>query len=1171
MAEDTEVLSFTLDIDGKRAQAQVAAVQKKYKREFDRIAKATKGVNVLTEKLLKVSHKLGTDYAKGLKLSYKQVDQLNLRLRTLNQQINENKAASISASGATLKGIKREIKEHEKELELLQEIGKLQKTANIGKAFEEATEEMGENLRREVEDAFKSIVKYKWSDAGVEVGEGITDALSGIGSRDMAGAAKGFLKGISGGFKGLGAAATRYAAKKQADPGASGFGKAMGKAMGKMGPMLETLSKLGPILGAVSGVMMAVVKLFLDAEAGAKQFNKDLLSSTSTSEYLASNLGNASAAAADLEETIREVRDAAFSLDNLDWGINNKDHLAVLNTLNAEGVSLKHMKDEAERAGKSMGNFSATMTHVAVAYSRNFGVSLNEISSLQAEMMTELGGSLASTTKDFAAMQMGAAEAGIASNKFFNIIKGVSSDLSLYNMRMEDAVHMLTLLGKVMSPRNAQKFLQTTMQGFKTMGRAEKLRMTLLAGQGATKDIVERDLNRKTKSLAEKIKDAMGGKGNVEDIANAIKAGGQGAKDIISKLPKEMQGEISEAASQIKIDSKRSKRGLFGLSTATGNLGAGGVFEMYKKSIGRFGGKKLEDAAGSLGGEMMAENLGISQEQLDQAIKFEQAIDDQKEALIAQGWDKKKVDSMETDEVLDTMSKEDKDTLLNAGKQIDYAKKQADLTSSLLDKLDTIMDYILNYIYDTLADIYSLLGQAPIFKSFVDPKKMEAINLRNIMKYNKKSSDPTVQAAYKKSGGDMKKMSAELVSGFKKQFEERGDTIERLEKQAGQTSDPKEKKKLLDQAAVLKKQQASEQGDIEHSARLDDRSKLDALGSLKGYSKDMDKVIAEARDFYAENGDEMGLPDIEVIAKNAGVKLDAEDKAAYLGALLEQGPTTYMNGEHVGEGGLEDDEQVQYLINSLDQLHKKAAKESGAPPEVAGESKMSTVAMPVGGAPAVGGGAANKVPVTIPTATGTGGTPATNKVPVAGGPPVPASSKDAPPTGKQAEASNDTLTDIHKEAVAAKKFDKGSGANSLKGKIEDATLESVRTALFEYYLYSGFDRKDVAAAMASGKSIKDITEQTMDLAKKQGSTFNPQTAGVQLVEPNAAGGTVMRPAPGEAFASVAPGETIVPKGGKGGAAVIQNFNGPPSAEFESYIKNGTIKLIAEYERRKKFQ
>ena len=167
--------------------------------------------------------------------------------------------------------------------------------------------------------------------------------------------------------------------------------KALGGAMGKLGPMLQMIGKLGPIISTLSTVLLSVVKVFIDAQAQAKAFNKEVLASASSAEFLAGAAEDADFGFAGLATTMDQIRDAAYAWENLDWGISAEEHKQVLTVLTQEGVALGHMAKEAETAGESVGKFTAELAHVSVAYSRAFGVPLQEINQLQAEMMTSLG------------------------------------------------------------------------------------------------------------------------------------------------------------------------------------------------------------------------------------------------------------------------------------------------------------------------------------------------------------------------------------------------------------------------------------------------------------------------------------------------------------------------------------------------------------------------------------------------------------------------------------------------------------------------------------------------------------------------------------------------------------------------------------------------------------
>jgi len=553
--------------------------------------------------------------------------------------------------------------------------------------------------------------------------------------------------------------------------------KGAGAAGAKLNDLFASLEKMGPILAMAGTAIVGLVKLFLDLDAKAKAFNKDILASAGSADVLARSGDDAEVAFSNMSDTLREMRDASYDLSNITWGISSDEHKAILNVLNQEGVSISRIKEEADLAGKSVKEFQLDLAHVSVAYSRAFGVPLQEINQLQAEMMTEMSANLQGTTVAFQQMERAADESGIKANKFFSMIRGVSADLSLWGTRMEDAVKLLGRLGKVMNPREAQKFMNVAVQGLKNMGRTERLRATLLAGGGATKGIVDRDYKRKADSLAEQLN--MSGD---ELIKKMNEKGPKGLEDAVSQLPKEAQGAMRSALQDMNLQNKRRNKGTFGMSTAARNVGPGGALEIMQKAILRLTGKgKLSDAAGDIGGEMMAENLGISEEQLDQMIKFESTIDAQRDdlkKLLESGTEqekedarkalkkaglyaktdeelKKKIDGAGYDQIMDTLDADTKKTLEGAAKTEDWAKKQADLQTSMLDKLGMLVDFIMNKLYDVMIDIWDAVTSLTVFggdKKGLDLKKA-VLEVR----------DPEQSRLLKEVGGDIYKFRGEMM------------------------------------------------------------------------------------------------------------------------------------------------------------------------------------------------------------------------------------------------------------------------------------------------------------------------------------------------------------------------------------------------------------------------
>lgn len=524
-----------------------------------------------------------------------------------------------------------------------------------------------------------------------------------------------------------------------------GAGKALGGMAKSLGPLLNVVAKLGPLLGGAASIIMKIVTLFMDVESKAKELNKQILQVSGSSGFFYKNIGDGDAALEDMGKTLGKIRSDATSLDNIGWGINKDDHMAMLSTLAAEGVRIEGLQkqfdavsasaDEATAHAKSFGG----VVQVAVAYSRQFGVSLTELTQFQGEMMTDLGSNLTDVQLQFHQMGKAANDSGIASNKFFAIIRGVSSDLNLYNSRLEDSVKILGLLGKAMSPRNAGKFMQTITKAFQGKGRTDLLKMNLLGG-GKGGSYVKKDLDRKAGGLADKI----GGGTTAKDILDSTKD----TAELLKNVPKEQQGAYREAIIEMRTDAKMNKKGVFGQSMAMGNLSPGAAAQMTEDALMRFSGggknadgskKKLADVAGEIGPEMMAEQLGISREEMMGRVKMAATLDDQRDILkksykTAEGQKKlaklgikedasdadkmKAIDELGYDQLMDTMDEDQQKALKDSAVEIDYAKRTSEYTSTVSDKLEALGDFVMNELYGAMKGILDVLEDillSPLF------------------------------------------------------------------------------------------------------------------------------------------------------------------------------------------------------------------------------------------------------------------------------------------------------------------------------------------------------------------------------------------------------------------------------------------------------------------------
>lgn len=1133
-----EVLNVGVDVDVQGAIRQMSTFQRVMSKSMSQLTKMVEGLGKtntkLTDKAVKGSEEWA-DAVDDLTDAYSKEEKV---LKALEKQMETASDEQKKALQDQIDLVKKLITEQKKR-------GKKEFDPRIAaKSAKESAKEFGSALRDTWGSFASKDLKGTLENATRGFGKGLKATIKG--------AAAGF-GAAGGGISRLGAGISR---RGVARGGAGGMGmraaggalKGLGGLTKAIGPLLNVVTKIGPILMTVSTVIVGIVKLFIDAEAQAKGFQKEILQSASTAEFLAQAGGNADEAYQGLEDTLRAVRDAAYDAEqNLKWGITAEQHKAVLNVLTQEGVSLRRLEEEAKRANKEMKTFSAEVTHIGIAYSRALGVPLQEINQLQAEMMTDLGMSLEETRLSFAQMTRAAGESGIAANKFFAIIRGVSQDLSLYNNRMEDAVKMLKMLGKVMNPREAQKFMQTAMQGLKNMGRQERLRMTLLAGTGKMAGLVKRDTERKAKTLATTL--GM----TAEEVIRKMKTEGpKGLNEAIERLPKEQQGAAREAAIEMKQQMVAAGKGTFGTAIAARTMGPAGALEAMKAALGRFGGagKSLMEMRGELGAEMMAENLGVSEEQLSQMVKFEQAMEMEratlkkifekpaekrtqeeierlKKAQAAGIESASEVDKAGYDQIFDTLDESAKEAHKDATKVENFAEKQANLTQSMLDKLGVIVDFLMNQLYNVLVDIYD--GIVDIMAKFGIGKEVDRGQLRarrhvRELKAGKGELSQIVDAedfSKAMAGSKLVQQMNTLITKVQ-QAQEKGVTPEALAKDIQRFEEAKARGE-----SGLEPGKAWSKADDEQ------------LKQLKKEKETTDKIFAAEQRIFEDmskrfSPDEwaealkMAGADDATIQKFKDAAAEAGDSAA--GALVGMEATGTLSNKQIQEAM-----RKLPVWSSAGKLRKTAGM--GEVAEALTDAGMYDEAM----------------------------------------------SKSTESTAKATET---LATEGTKSDSLYVKFGNSFMRKYTKA-LHDEVLDALRIALFEYYLYSAEeDREKLVKAMKDEKmGISDFAKQvgkeaeagrlwpkTTMTADDEAPVLAKQQHG-GFVYGVSDGLAMVRAAGGEGLASVGPGETIVPaygRGGAGGGDVNVTVNGIGGQDLASLIKAKVIDGIAEYKRRERF-
>jgi hypothetical protein len=159
------------------------------------------------------------------------------------------------------------------------------------------------------------------------------------------------------------------------------------------------------------------------------------------------------------------------------------------------------------------------------------------------------------------------------------------------------------------------------------------------------------------------------------------------------------------------------------------------------------------------------------------------------------------------------------------------------------------------------------------------------------------------------------------------------------------------------------------------------------------------------------------------------------------------------------------------------------------------------------------------------------------------------------------------------------KLDAGMVNGSYSKAMSEAVYQGAAKALFEYYMYSAIDQKVMATALKSGVSQQAV---------RQGVTSGEAPDAVigklqaEALKGNASGGVVTgiagnlakvasfpTAAPGEGLASVGPGETISPAGGRGGGGGSTKVELELKGDLRRFINARVVDGVGQFERNKR--
>ena len=1032
--------------------------------------------------------------------------------------------------------------------------------------FYDSAKKGAEDLEDSIKDMEFEFSGKKLLESAKEAGKELAEPFSLLLSRDLLGSVKsasklagkgvgGILGGIGKGVGGLGKAATAKGTKMEAsgNTGTGGAMKDVGAFLSKIGPAIEMFAKIGPMIGLVGSAVVGLVKMFIDADAMVKEFNKDMLASAGTGQWFGKSMGSAGLGIANMESTLKGFRDAAYDAkENLNWGISASTHKEVLANLQAEGVQLTTLEKSYGQLNEKSASFAksqASITQAAVAYSRSMGVSLQEVTSFQAEMMTEMGKSLGDTVTSFRQMAAGAEESGISANKFFHMIRGVSSDLDVYNTRLQTAVMLLGKLGKVMSPKNAQKFMQMAMNAYKGMSFQDRVKNSLLAERakpGITGKIVDEDIASKNEGLAKDISAAGGG--TYDEVFKALKDGNKEAvKGFIQAADKSQQGTLTQGVSRLNREKKEAAGGALGKAKALKRVNMVGALEH------KFTATQGVTKEGSNFEELGAQLAGMSPEEYDLTLDMKSAIDDQRDIAFKQLQKEGKLEKgakaadLTWQQIYDTMDQTQKDAADGKDAQEEANKRMGTNVQSVTEKLQVLVDFFINKFYNLMLDFYGIiLDMAAAAHIGGAKEKKEKLELE---KFAQGSKSDLIKNAVGESGGDKWKFRDAAIKGVADKAWGAEKAIGAL-KEERKTAKGANLEKIDANIGALQNALAGSFKSIDKNLTMQGR--LETVGKMS--NKDLaKKITAELEDVVASgSGEQLSIEDA---MKRAGVSEQVSNKD--LAELSSQGGWNM-------DPSMKDPRVVAQSMKSAGDAFDKSLEGTNLKEMVSKATTEGSIYTHDTHLEDLRKESDSKDPTT-----------AIKKMLLEGGVPEAGIGGGLDPTLQedQAEAQEVTVGTLAEIVDVLKtkgiKLNRTWMDNYMKSMFEEATLDAARVALLEYFMYKDMKQADVAKVLASGVAPKDFGKGV--LAQGQDKKTGDEALKNMILAPNAMGGVVtgvsnglatIRAAAGEGLASVGTGERIVPGGGGGGTKIELSLKGDLMALIEAKAQDVVVKHAA---------
>lgn len=677
--------------------------------EIAKISKAAAAMSGSLSDATKKSVKEMASLAKELQQAKKRAEELKRKASTsTDPKERASASAGVSAAEKQMVGLTRQLKESQKaEKASINEIKQTIKARKLEReSLKKAAAYTGKDFRRDVSASLGK------SFQGMKTGgfHGMKSALSGIG----------------GGLK----AGSRHSSGVSARAALSGEGGGV-----------AALSKLAPVLSGLAVGFAALIGFIAKASSAITGMNKALLEGSGTANDFTTKTGAYTTAIDDLRKGTKDA-----SLHLLKMGGNVKMTGDIINAYmkSASGSILK-TRDAMTALGEGdTAKGIELLAKNAMAYGKALGMEVGDVAQMMGQYEQDIGMGARQTQTMMGNIVKAAATSNMPVSKFMDIFRATTPALELYTNRMEELTGVIKMLSKNMSAADVKKYMDA-FKGFKGQSFLERVQHVLVAGIGKTDQILAEGFSKKADTLAISFNDQVGD-GMGDKFKAAFKAGDREAmKDILvqAKSRGANAATIGEAQKLMGVEGDRRKGGALGEASALKGASMRDMAKIMEAEIQRLGGGKPGARVSEIK-EQIAEQRGWSQDQVDALNQFNdsmglyqkslqeygttvsKSMDDALKKVLAQKFGHGKTADQITPRDMAKASADDiaaAAELSNKSEKtqktaLDLATENADATVSLGEKLDNVIGFILEQIYEKVDGVLKVLNN--IFNSILD-------------------------------------------------------------------------------------------------------------------------------------------------------------------------------------------------------------------------------------------------------------------------------------------------------------------------------------------------------------------------------------------------------------------------------------------------------------------